>query len=180
MQDNEIVDLYFARDERAIRESADKYGLLCRGIALRILSDEQDAEECVNDTWVRAWNAIPPTRPPCLRTWLCKVARNLSLDRLKHERAARRDRSMQVSLEQFGNCISLPDSEADRLPELFNRFLGTLGDRERNLFVGRYWQTYTLEQLAAGHGMTVSGVRYSLDRTREALKAFLEKEGCSV
>ena len=180
MQDSEIINLYFARDERAIKETAARYENFCRSIAMRILSSEQDAEECVNDTWLRAWNSIPPERPPRLRMWLGKVIRNIALDRYRYDHAAKRDRSLDVSLDELEECVPLPDSDSDRLPALFNRFLGGLDEKDRNLFVGRYWLHYTLEQLSAGHGLTVGAVRYSLDRTRRSLKEFLQKEDYTV
>lgn len=180
MKDDQIIDLYFARNENAIRETENKYGGFCRSIAFQILESMQDVEECVNDTWLRAWNAIPPERPPQLRMWLGKVTRHISLDRFRYERAAKRNRALVLSLDELEDCIPLPDDSAADLPRLLNAFLGSLEESERNIFVGRYWYNYTLSQLSVGHGMTVSAVRCSLERTRASLKAYLEKEDYHV
>ena len=180
MEDNEILDLFFSRDEKAIRESEIKYGSFCMSIARGILGSDAEAEECVNDTWLKAWNSIPPQNPPNFRMWLGKVIRNLALDRYRYHRAAKRNRDFAVSLEELADCIPLQEEDAGNLTELLNQFLHGLELRDQQLFVGRYWYNYSLEKLSNGYGMPVSTVSHRLSRTRDKLKQFLEKEGYSL
>ena len=176
MDDQQIIALYFDRNERAISETERQYGRYCMTISMNILAHEQDAEECVNDTWVRAWNAIPPTRPTSLKAWLGRVVRNLSLTRLR----ARRNRDTELSLDELADCVPMKEEEADELPPLFDEFLGGLSQLDRKLFVGRYWYSLPVKELAACHGLTPHAATERLSRMRERLRAFLEERGYTV
>ena len=182
MQNTEsaILDLFFARDERAIEAAIREYGTYCMSIAVGVLRQTQDAEECVNDTWLKAWNSITPQRPSPLRAWLGKVTRNLALSRYRYNHAARRDSDMTACLEELENCIPLRDEDAGHLPALMDQFLGTLQPTDRKLFVGRYWYRYPSSALAKGYGLTETAVNTRLSRIRDRLRTFLEKEGWTV
>ena len=175
--DLRIIDLYFARDERAIAETDRHYGGLCMRISLGILDDRLDAEECVNDTYLKAWNAIPPTRPRSLRAFLSKIVRNLSLQRLEHNKAAKRNRDFEIALEELGDCIPMRDEEAGELPSLLSSFLDTLPESEWQLFCGRYWHSLPVKELSKIHGIPARTVSTRLFRTREKLRAFLNERG---
>ena len=175
--DLRIIDLYFARNEQAIAETDRHYGGLCMRISLGILDDRRDAEECVNDTYLKAWNAIPPTRPRSLRAFLSKIVRNLSLQRLEYNKAAKRNRDFEIALEELGDCIPMKDEEADALPDLLNRFLSRLEKTERQLFCGRYWHGQSVKDLAHAHGLTPKAVTMRLSRTRDKLRLFLTERG---
>ena len=175
--DLRIIDLYFARNEQAIAETDRHYGGLCMRISLGILDDRRDAEECVSDTYLKAWNAIPPTRPRSLRAFLAKIVRNLSLQRFEYNHAAKRNRDFEIALEELGDCIPMKDEEADALPELLNRFLDTLPETECRLFCGRYWHGHSVKELARGYGLTPKAVTMRLSRTREKLRTYLNERG---
>ena len=175
--DLRIIDLYFARDERAITETDRHYGGLCMRISLGILDDRLDAEECVNDTYLKAWNSIPPTRPRSLRAFLAKIVRNLSLQRLEHNKAAKRNRDFEIALEELGDCIPMRDEEAGELPSLLSSFLDTLPESEWQLFCGRYWHGHAVKELARAYGLTPKAVTMRLSRTREKLRTYLNERG---
>ena len=180
MPDNEIVELYFARDEQAIQATDDKYGKLCMQISMNIVESRSDAEECVNDTYLKTWNSIPPTRPNSLGAFVCRIARNLSLNRLRDLRAAKRNRELTTSLSELEACIPLPDEAAGRLPELLNDFLSRLDREERALFLGRYWYACSVKDLARKLGITPNAASMRLRRLRESLKAYLAEGGYYV
>ena len=175
--DLRIIDLYFARDEQAIAETDRHYGGLCMRISLGILDDRRDAEECVSDTYLKAWNAIPPTRPRSLRAFLSKIVRNLSLQRLEHNKAAKRNRDFEIALEELGDCIPMRDEEAGELPSLLSNFLDTLPESEWQLFCGRYWHGHAVKELARAYGLTPKAVTMRLSRTREKLRTYLNERG---
>ena len=188
MEDQQIVDLYWERDERAIAESDAKYGRYCIQIALNILDNAQDAEECVNDTYLRAWNAIPPSRPTKLGAFLGKITRNLSLDRYKARKTAKRGNSLfLVSLDELSECI--PDgstgfgsgfddeTEARRIGECINRFLRKQSGEVRDVFICRYFYSDSIGEIARRFGLSESKVKSMLHRTRGKLKKLLESEG---
>ena len=183
MEDNKIVALYWERQEQAIEETRHKYGSYCRSIALNILSDEQDALECENDTYLAAWNAIPPHRPKVLSTFLGKLTRRISLDRLKRRLAQKRSGdTTPLSLDELAQCIpngqSLSDDlEAKELAGRISDFLRTLPLRDRQIFLRRYWYCDSIAQIAAQTGWGESKVKMNLLRTREKLREFLRKEG---
>ncbi len=183
MRDTEILDLYWARDERAIAETQESYGKYCHSIALRILSDREDADECVNDTWMRAWDAIPPKRPERLNLFLGAITRNLALDRWKARNTIKRGGGeATLALDELAECIPAAQStegavEAAELSRLLNRFLHTLPERECNVFLRRYWYVEEYEAIARRYGMKLNTVKTSLFRTRGKLRTFLEGEG---
>lgn len=186
MLDSQIIDLYFERNELAIAETQKSYGNYCYSVAWRILYDKQDADECVNDTWLRAWNTIPPTRPGRLAIFLGTITRNLSLDCYKRKQAAKRGNGeTAVALEELEECISSGGSvediaETEELQKLINQFLHTLPEKECNVFLRRYWYVEDYETIAKRYGMKLNTVKTSLFRTRSKLKIFLEKEGIRV
>ena len=183
MEDREIVELYWRRSEEAIQASQRKYGGYCTAIARNILLNFQDAEECLNDTWIGAWNAIPPHRPVRLRLFLGKITRVLACDALRARNARKRGAGqVPAALEELSECVSAAGNleeavEARELEELVNRFLHTLPERDCNLFLRRYWYAEPLEAAAERYGLKVNTVKTSLFRTRKKLKAYLEKEG---
>lgn len=183
MDDREIVGLYWARSENAISQTAEKYGKYCHYIAFNILHSDEDSEECVNDTYMRVWDSIPPHRPNRLGTYLGKLTRNLALDRYRYTSRARRGGG-QVSLvlEELGECVS-GDLETERvideviLAECFDRFLGSLHSQTRKMFVRRYWHMSSVKDIADDFHMSESGVKITLFRARKELRKLLEKEG---
>ena len=186
MEDSQIVALYWARDEAALAESERKYGGYCRAIALGILENREDAAECVNDTWLRAWKAMPPRRPARLDAFLGKLTRNLSLDRWRALRAQKRGGGQtELALSELEEClpaVSTPEHalEAQDLAESLNRFLEALPREKRVIFVQRYWYLCSVEQLAAMHGMGKNTAASILFRLRSQLREHLKRGGFAV
>ncbi len=186
MEDTEIVALYWARDEAALTESERKYGGYCRAIALGILESREDAAECVNDTWLRAWEAMPPRRPSRLDTFLGRLTRNLSLDRWRARRARKRGGGqVELALHELEECLPSGDRperalEAKTLAESLDRFLEALPREKRVLFIQRYWYLRPVEELAALHGMGKNTAASTLFRLRAQLREHLEREGFTV
>lgn len=178
--DAAIVELYFARDEQAIKRTDEKYGKFCHRLALNILSNTQDAEECVSDTYIQTWNSIPPTRPRSLQAFLGRIVKNISINRYHEKKAKRRNRDFDLSLEELEECIPLPDERVGELAALLDGFLAGLDPLERKLFCGRYWHSYSMEILANAYGLTVNAVTLRIARTRKKLQAYLEERGYSV
>jgi RNA polymerase sigma-70 factor (ECF subfamily) len=181
MEDKQIIDLYFSRDEQAISETSKKYGSYCHTIAYRILQSLPDAEECVSDTWLRTWNAIPPQKPSVLRQFLAKITRNLSLDRFRAGHAQKRGSGeVPLALEELKECVGTgdPATEAERtlLAQLIERFLQTLTQRDRGVFLRRYFYMESHKDIAARYGMKETNVRLCLSRTRQKLVLFLREE----
>ncbi len=158
--DEAIIDEYFARDEQAITSTSSKYGAYCGSIAYNILENHEDAEECVNDTYLSAWNSIPPTRPASLSAFLGKITRNGAIGMLRKYGTLKRN-----------------DINGRVLTEAINRFLGGLGDEKRNIFIQRYFYLDSVSEIASYYGLRESKVKTSLFRTRNALCSYLEKEG---
>lgn len=182
MNDTEIIDLYFRRSEQAISETDEKYGPYCRTIALRILSSEPDAEECVNDTYLRAWDSMPPQRPRYLSAFLGKITRNLSLDRLRGDTAQKRGGTqVELALSELGECVGDDSVEAaldeHLLAEALASFLRAQELRNRSIFLLRYWELCPVREIAAIHHISESAAASSLHRMRLALRQHLEKEG---
>ena len=186
MEDGKIIDLYWARSQQAIAESEKKYGLYCHTIAQRILERREDAEECVNDTWLRAWNAMPPQRPGILSAFFGKLTRNLSLDRRRRLKAAKRGGSqVEVALHELEDCLPdrrSPDEnlEAWETAALISAFLRRQPQLDRVLFVRRYFHLEPLDSLARRFGMSMGQVKSKLHRMRGRLKLELEREGVAV
>lgn len=183
MDDKAIVELYFARSEKAISETANKYGGYCYSIANNILSNKEDSEESVNDTYLAAWNNMPPRHPSILATFLGKITRYISLDRWKSRSAYKRGGGeVTLALEELDEFLSSGESteevvEKKELIRSINRFLDNLPETERNLFVCRYWYLDPVQQIADRHGFTLSKTASMLRRTREKLCKQLKKEG---
>ena len=186
MKDNEIIELYWNRDESAIAATAECYGNYCYSIAYRILQCSEDAQECVNDTYWKTWLSIPPQRPSRLATYLGKITRNLSLDRLKRMNAQKRGKGqVELALCELEGCIPAAtdlDQIADEitLSNAINQFLRAHPRTERNIFVGRYWHLYSIADLAQAYGMRESKVASLLFRMRQKLRHHLEKEGIYI
>lgn len=186
MKDAEIVKLYWDRDEAAIAATAESYGNYCYSIAYHILQSPEDAQECVNDTYWKAWLSISPHRPNRLATYLGKITRNLSLDRLKRLNAQKRGSGQaELALRELEGCIpTAVDMEriVDEivLTNAINQFLRQQPRTERNIFIGRYWHLYSIAELAEAYGMRQSKIASLLFRMRSKLKHYLEKEGISV
>lgn len=185
MTDDQIVDLYWDRDENAIAETANKYGRLFHTIAHNILGSDPDAEECVNDTYLKAWESMPEARPTRLCAYLSRITRNLALNRLKAENAGKRGGGQVfASLDELSECVSgeestEPDRTADKLAfkEVMNGFLAGLSPETRGVFVARYWYMYSVAEIAGIYKISENKVAVRLFRTRKKLKRVLETEG---
>ena len=182
MEDHDIIALYFARDERAVRETADKYGSYCASIAMNILTSREDTEECLNDTWLRAWGSIPPTRPNVLRVFLGKITRNLALDKYKARTAEKRlGGEFAMSLDELDECIGTEDARDHvALGEIISRFLREQTREARGVFVCRYYYCDSVGDLAKRFGISEGKVKSVLHRMRLRLKRYLEGEGNTV
>lgn len=181
MEDYEIIALYWSRDEAAIRETEHKYGAYCHSVAMNILASRSDAEECVNDTWLKTWQSIPPKKPSVLRTYLGKITRNLSINRLKAMRRAKRNPDLVIAFEELSECIPIPEDTPDTcLCAYLDAFLETTEPLDRQLFMGRYWYGRTVAEMAPHYGLTPNAVSQRLKRTRQRLREFLEERGYTV
>ncbi len=180
MEDREIVALYMARDERAIEVSADRYGRYVMGISMQILQSMADAEECVNDTWLKAWNTIPPQDPPSLKMYLGRLVRCLSIDRWRMLRRGKRNRDLEVALDELTGCAPAEEVGESALTDALNAFLDGLEPLDRKLFMGRYWHVYSVKRLAAAYGLTEGNVSVRLHRLRERLREHLLERGIKV
>ena len=183
MEDARIIDLYWARSERAIEETASRYGKNCYAIAYNILFNAEDADESVNDTYLSAWNAMPPHRPSTLCTFLGRITRQLSIDRWRAKKAAKRGGGeMALALDELRDCASFDHSveqtiELEELTGLINRFLQGLPETERDVFVCRYWFLAPVKKISAEFGISESKTKAMLFRTRKKLNACMQKEG---
>lgn len=185
MDDNKIVDLYWERSETAIAETQQKYGKYCHHIAYHILYSHEDAKECVNDTYIKAWNAMPPQRPGKLSAFLGTITRNLALDRYAYQKAKKRSVPTSVILDELEECIPNPAMQMDMADEIalkdaINAFLASLPADTRIIFMRRYWYLNSIKEIARDYGLTESKVKVTLHRTRNKFKEFLEKEGISI
>ena len=183
MQDREIIRLYWNRDERAIEETDTAYGAYCRAIAKTILASPLDAEECVNDVYLHVWNAIPPQCPAKLSAFLARITRNLSLDRLRKNRAKKRGGGEYVPItEELEACLPSADNTAKEienaeLEQKVNSFLRTLHERDRALFLLRYFYMKPITECAIECGISEGNTKVTLHRLRRKLGKVLEKEG---
>ena len=183
MEDGQIIELYWQRDEAAIRETEARYGARLLAVTRRILDDREDSAESVNDTYLKAWNSIPPQRPASLGGYLCHIARQTAIDRWRRRTADRRPRTEYVlSLEELAECVSggeEPERAADAraLTEAVESWLAMQEPPVREAFVRRYYFLEPLRDIAARQGGTVSRVKSCLFRARQSLKEYLEKEG---
>lgn len=183
MQDEIIVALYWQKDENAIRETERKYGRYLSKIAYNILSDWEDSKETVNDTYLKAWNSIPPHKPSILSTYLGKITRQLSIDAFRtRNRKKRKPSEYVISLSELEDCISSSETteqsvELKMLAGAINAYLYTLPAEARNMFVGRYYFADSIREVADYYGVSEPKVKSMLYRTRQGLKDYLEKEG---
>ena len=184
MDDHQIVELYWARSEKAISETENKYGRYCYSIAYHVLHNNEDSEECVNDTWLSAWNSMPEQRPDRLTAFLGRITRNLALDRYEKNHAKKRGSGKTAvvfeEIEEFlpANTDDITDSLA--LREAIDQFLGSLDKEERVIFVQRYWYFCQVKDIAKMHGLGLSSVKMTLKRTRDKLREHLQKEGIGI
>ncbi len=180
MNDDQIVRLYWERDEQAIRETDEKYGKLCRRIARNILGDECDAEECVSDTYLGLWNAIPPAAPTDLKTFVCRIARNLSLKRLTYNHRRKRDTNRVILFSEIESALTdecVTPTDDPELGRLLNDFLRTEKEAARKVFLRRYFFSEGIGEIAARYGYSESKVKSMLFHTRTRLRKFLTEKG---
>lgn len=184
MQDSEIVELYWQRNEAAIAHTSDKYNAYCQKIAQNILGSPEDSEECVNDAYLAAWNSIPPMRPNSLATYLGKLTRNISINRYKSLHAARRGGGeFALSLDELDDCVAdtlVEQQDAEQLGRLISEFLYTKPAEVRQVFVRRYFYSDSLTDIADAFGMSLPKVKAMLHRTRLSLREHLEKNGINI
>lgn len=184
MDDTAIIDLFWARNEDAIRETDATYGRKLHVLSNRILENREDAQECINDTYLKTWQTIPPQRPRCFYPFIAAICRHLSFHRLDWKLAAKRNAEVVSLTQEMELCI--PDPSRDRelegkeLGRLLNEFLASLPKETRLIFLRRYWHVDTIAEIAARYGIRESKVKMQLSRTRAKLSAFLEKEGITV
>ena len=186
MEDGEIVRLYWDRDEQAIKATSDKYGHYCKAIANNILNCEEDAEECVNDTYLRAWNSMPSQWPAQLATFLGKITRNLSFNRYRRQHAQKRGGGeIALVLDELTDCVSDVDDvegtiDRQELIKAIDSFVRSLPESGRRIFVRRYWYADSVAQIAKDSGMMPGTVSKSLERTRKHLRVYLTEMGFEI
>ena len=179
--DASIIDLYWQRSERAVYLTHQRYGGLCTRVAQNILGNPADAEECVNDTYLKVWQSIPPARPASLQAFLLRITRNLALDRLRTKRRQKRDEGFTVMLSELGDCIPAPEEgDATELLEQIKAFLAEADETDRKLFVGRYFHAYEVGRMAEAYGLTPNAASLRLYKTREKLRVYLNERGYHV
>lgn len=186
MDDSEIIKLLFERNERAILAIIKKYEAFCKAIARNILRNEEDAEECVNDVYLKVWETIPPKKPPHLSTYIAKLTKNHALNILEKSTAAKRGGgAVELILDELEECV--PDKysvenelEGKELEDAINEFMKTLSEKNRLLFAGRYWYCFDIPELAANCGMSENNVSVTLNRLRNKLRKFLAERGFNV
>lgn len=183
MEDTRIVDLYWARSENAIAETSAKYGKYCYSIAFGVLANSEDADEAVNDTYLDAWNAMPPHRPSVLSTFLGKITRRLSIQKWRMKTAEKRGGGETfLSLDELTDCIPSDNTvdreiEASELAKDINEFLRVLSTNERDIFVGRYWFMLPIAEISSKTGFGESKIKMTLSRTRKKLREYLRRKG---
>lgn len=185
MEDDGIIELYWQRNEDAITETNQKYGSFCTSLAFNILSIKEDAEECVGDTWLRAWNAIPPQRPRYLRAWLGRITRNLALSRWQKKHAQKRYAGLDALLSELEDCVPAPqtvESQWDdrQIVQVIGDWLQGLPQQDRLLFLRRYWYAQPLKELARQLGETPASLAQRMYRLRLSLRDALQNEGVSL
>lgn len=185
ISDEKIIELFFARSEQAIRELDIKYGKVFHKLSYRIVNNEQDAEECVNDAYLGAWNAIPPARPDPLQAYVCKIVRNLSLKLYYRKNAVKRGGVYEVAMEELENYLSVPDTveaeiEAGELAHIIESFLDTMTVENRVIFMRRYAYLDTYSDIAVRMGLSEKNVSVRLTRVRRKMKQYLMERGVLV
>ncbi|MCM1091165.1 MAG: sigma-70 family RNA polymerase sigma factor [Butyrivibrio sp.] len=183
MQDNDIIELFWLRDEAAIVETDRKYGRYCRRIAMNLLENEEDANECVNDTWFKVWNAIPNERPRYFQGFLSKITRHIAINRWKNQTAIKRGSgAVALALEELGECVSGTSTveseyEAKELSEAIDAFINRLPEKEQCIFIWRYFYLESVQSIAKCMGLRANNVSVILSRTRNKLKLYLQEKG---
>lgn len=185
MDDSEIIELFFERSEKAISELSSKYGGVCMKIAQNVLNNNQDAEECVNDTYLGVWDSIPPKKPDSLYAYVCRIARNISINRYKYNSGKKRNSAYDVCISELEKDISSKETAEDRLElselsHFIDDFLDTLNETNQMLFVRRYWYLDSIQTLAKMSQLSAVAVRTRLSRLRETLKQYLKIRGVDV
>lgn len=185
MQDDQIVSLFFTRSEEAIRQLDVKYGRTCRSLSRNILGSWQDAEECVNDAYLGAWNTIPPQNPSPLLTYICKIVRNLSLRRLRDRSAIKRNAHFDIALQELEGCLPTTGTleeqvDARELVQIVQQFLDSLSVENRVIFLRRYWFLDSYLEIARRVGLSEKAVSVRLVRIRQKLKIWLEENGVLI
>ncbi|SFB94232.1 RNA polymerase sigma factor [Ruminococcus albus] len=182
MEDDQIIDMYINRDENAVAMTESKYEVYCRSVASRILSTREDTDEALNDTWLAAWNAIPPHKPNNLRTFLAKLTRNISLNKVRSAKAMKRGPAeVRVVFEEIEEWLRSCDDTEQKISEQavaesINGFLDGISETERNVFIRRYWYMQPISEIADYHGFSESKVKSMLFRMRKKLYSKMEKE----
>ena len=182
MEDDKIIELFFARSEKAISELDSKYGKVYHSISYNILNNKLDAEECVNDAYLGTWNAIPPQRPDPLLAFVCKIVRNISIMRYRANTAMKRNSHYDIAMSEIEHCIAAPENvedslDAKNLAQAIERFLDTLTAENRVIFVRRYWFSDNYAVISGLTGLTEKNISVRLTRIRNNLRNYLVKEG---
>lgn len=182
MTDAQIVEMYWDRNEQAISVTSEKYGTYCYSVAYGILHNKEDSKESVNDTYMSAWNSIPPHKPSILKTFLGKITRRLSIDKWRRKNAEKRGGEIAEVLDELSECISpngdpIAEIEKEMLDKTINTFVRELRDTEQRVFLCRYWYAKSIKEIAKHFGFSESKVKVMLMRTRNKLKTRLEAEG---
>lgn len=182
MEDDKIIDLYWERSEAAITETEKKFGNYCKSIAYHILSNNEDADECVNDTYLALWNTIPPSKPDRLTAFIGRITRNIAFDKYDFNTAQKRNGKFDLILSELGDCITSPDNVesqylAKQTAKEISNFLRSIDYGSRNVFIRRYWYAESIAEVAERFHMSESKVKSMLFRTRKKLKQYLLKEG---
>lgn len=180
INDEKIIEMFFDRSEQAIRELSNKYGKICHNLSYNIVNNRQDAEECVNDAYLGAWNSIPPAHPNPLLTYLCKIVRNISLKLYWKKEAAKRNGHYTIAMEEIETCIIAPNTveaeiETKELAFIIGEFLDTLTLENRVIFMRRYWFSDSYKDIAEFVGLTEKNISVRLTRIREKMKKYLTK-----
>ena len=183
MEDEKIITLYWERDENAICETDLKYGKYCYTIAYNILHSREDSDECVNDTYDSAWNAIPPEKPTKLKCFLARITRNIAIDRYRYDRAQKRGAEAESVINEYWECIPNEDAPIEDelvMKQAINGFLATLDTRTRVIFMRRYWYSMSVKDISDIMHLSESHINVILHRTRNKFKDYLTKEGIFV
>lgn len=181
LEDSKIIDLFFAREEQAIASLSAKYGTVCNRIAKNILKSDLDAEECVNDAYLAVWNTVPPEKPEPLKAYISRIVRNIAIAKYHANTSVKRNSFYDVALEELEDCLAASQTverevTANELTEQINRFLGTIDEESRMLFVRRYWYSDNISDLADRFHTSNNNISVRLSRIRGKLKNYLQKE----
>ena len=182
IDDEKIIEMFFERSEQGIRELDIKYGKVCHNLSYHIVGSRRDAEECVNDAYLGAWNTIPPQNPNPLLTYICRIVRNLSIMKYHANTAIKRNSFYDAALDELEDCLASSETVEDKLTakelsDALDQFLDTLDQENRVIFVRRYWYSDSISEIAERLHMSKNNVSVRLSRTRERLKNYLKKEG---